>query len=59
MNYSAFRFALLALTLASSGLADPSRTLKPEDWAALREVDEPNLSPDGNFITYVVKVVDL
>jgi hypothetical protein len=59
MNYSIFRFYLLALIVASSALADPPRTLKPEDWAALRDVDEPNISPDGNFVVYVVKVADM
>jgi dipeptidyl aminopeptidase/acylaminoacyl peptidase len=41
--------------------AGPSlpRALKPENFAALREVDEPNISPDGNFIAYVVKVADM
>src|SRR3954452_784074 len=48
-----------AVGLAAASAADPGRTLKPEDWAALREVDEPNLSPDGNFIAYVVKIADM
>jgi hypothetical protein len=26
------------------------RALKPEDFAALRDVDEPNISPDGNLM---------
>jgi dipeptidyl aminopeptidase/acylaminoacyl peptidase len=59
MNHSPFRFFLFAFIAATSALADPSRSLKPEDWAALREVDEPNISPDGNFIAYVVKVADM
>src|SRR3979409_2615213 len=58
MNYSSFRFCLLAC-LAASALADPPRTIKPEDWAGLRDVDEPNFSPDGNFVVYVVKVADM
>ncbi len=34
--------------------------LKPEDFfAALRAVDEPNLSPDGQSVAYVVGTVDL
>jgi dipeptidyl aminopeptidase/acylaminoacyl peptidase len=49
---------VIAFAPANSTLADP-RTLKPEDWAALREVDEPNLSPDGNLVAYVVKATDL
>jgi dipeptidyl aminopeptidase/acylaminoacyl peptidase len=35
------------------------RTLKPEDFAQLRDVDEPNLSPDGDFVVYVVKTADM
>lgn len=59
MNHSLFRFFLFAFIVATSALADPPRTLKPEDWAALRDVDEPNISPDGNFIAYVVKAADM
>jgi dipeptidyl aminopeptidase/acylaminoacyl peptidase len=40
-------------------LGQAQRTLKPEDFAQLREVDEPNISPDGNFVAYVVKVADM
>ncbi|HEX8077718.1 MAG TPA: S9 family peptidase [Chthoniobacterales bacterium] len=50
---------IIAGATAISSLADPARTLTPEDFAALREVDEPNLSPDGNLIAYVVKVPDM
>ena len=35
------------------------RALKPEDFAQLRDVDEPNISPDGNLIAYVVKTADM
>jgi dipeptidyl aminopeptidase/acylaminoacyl peptidase len=35
------------------------RTLKPEDFAELRDVDEPNISPDGNLVVYVVKKADM
>lgn len=40
-------------------VAAPKRLLKPEDFAALRDVDEPNLSPDGQTVVYVVGTVDL
>src|SRR5438045_6160221 len=50
---------VLSLVVASSALAQSPRTLKPEDFAQLREVDEPNISPDGNWIAYVVKVADM
>lgn len=39
--------------------ASSPRALKPEDWSALREVDEPNISPDGNLVAYVVKTADM
>ncbi|MDQ6809315.1 MAG: S9 family peptidase [Verrucomicrobiota bacterium] len=45
--------------LAVGAEASPPRTLLPEDFAAIREVDEPQLSPDGNLIAYVVKTPDL
>ena len=38
---------------------DAQRLLKPEDFAQLRDVDEPNISPDGNFVAYVVKTADM
>jgi dipeptidyl aminopeptidase/acylaminoacyl peptidase len=38
---------------------DPRRLLKPEDFAAIRDVDEPDLSPDGQRLVYVVGTVDL
>ena len=56
-----FRF-LLCLSLLSVSIslgANPKRTLKPEDYAALRDVDEPNLSPDGEKVVYVVATNDL
>ncbi len=39
--------------------AETRRPLKPEDFAAIRDVDEPNLSPDGQSVAYVVGTVDL
>ncbi|HEX7518244.1 MAG TPA: hypothetical protein VF345_13275 [Chthoniobacterales bacterium] len=45
-------------TIQQSAPSGP-RTLKPEDWATLRDVGEPNISPDGNLIAYVVKVADM
>ena len=39
--------------------AGPRRLLKPEDFAAIRDVDEPRLSPDGERVVYVVGTVDL
>jgi dipeptidyl aminopeptidase/acylaminoacyl peptidase len=51
--------ALFLPALVSLGADAGRRALKPEDFAQFREVDEPNLSPDGNFIAYVVGTVDL
>ncbi len=59
------RHRLLSLLIAACSLfavvarADTPRPLKPEDFAAIRDVDEPQISPDGNFIAYVVKTPDL
>ncbi len=51
---------LLALLLLQCALgAEQRRLLKPEDFAAIRAVDEPNISPDGEHIAYVVGTVDL
>ncbi|MEY2508427.1 MAG: hypothetical protein QOH01_2756 [Verrucomicrobiota bacterium] len=50
--------ALIGFVSAAIG-AESGRSLKPEDFAALREVDEPNISPDGNLVAYVVKVADM
>jgi dipeptidyl aminopeptidase/acylaminoacyl peptidase len=55
------RFALvLSLILAHFSLgAEAKRVLKPEDFAAIRDVDEPDLSPDGQRLVYVVGTIDL
>lgn len=53
---------ILAVSLLSVSFslgAESKRLLKPEDFAALRDVDEPQLSPDGLTIAYVVGTVDL
>ena len=42
-----------------SATAAKPRNLKPEDYAGLRDVDEPKLSPDGNLVVYVVKTADM
>jgi dipeptidyl aminopeptidase/acylaminoacyl peptidase len=60
---AAFLFAAAAMAnpTPSPGPApssSPPRLLKPEDYLKLRDVDEPNISRDGNFIVYVVKAAD-
>jgi dipeptidyl aminopeptidase/acylaminoacyl peptidase len=52
-------FAFVAMAARTSFAADSARSLKPEDWGTLRDVDEPNISPDGNLVVYVVKVADM
>src|SRR6188472_2319017 len=42
-----------------SATAAQPRNLKPEDYAGLRDVDEPKFSPDGNLVVYVVKTADM
>ena len=51
-------FISFLLRLTSLG-AEPARLLKPEDFAGLRNVDEPNISRDGLTIAYTVGTVDL
>jgi dipeptidyl aminopeptidase/acylaminoacyl peptidase len=42
-----------------SATATQPRNLKPEDYAGLRDLDEPKLSPDGNLVVYVVNTADM
>ena len=52
--------ALFAFALSlSAAFAAEKRLLKPEDFAAVREIDEAQFSPDGQSIVYVVGTVDL
>ncbi len=52
-------FSAVTFLSAAPVRAEPPRTLKPEDSAAIRVVDEPQISPDGNSIVYTVKTTDL
>src|SRR5580765_4387076 len=54
-------FILVAIAVVSQPImaAEQKRLLKPEDFAAIRDVDEPNLSPDGQSVVYVVGTNDL
>ncbi len=40
-------------------LAPAPRPIQPEDFAALHDVGDPQLSPDGAWIVYTVKTTDL
>lgn len=53
-------FVILSFFCAALSLgAETRRPLRPEDFANIRDVDEPNLSPDGQSVAYVVGTVDL
>ena len=56
---SIFPSLLLLVIAATSSAANEKRLLKPEDFAAVRAVSDPQLSPDGEVLAYVVKTVDL
>ena len=49
----------LAVLSAFTSRAAETRALKPEDFAAIRDVSDPQLSPDGAWVTYTVKTTDL
>src|SRR2546428_13805291 len=56
---SATRFSL-ALISAISLLAQPARRpLKLDDLARMREVRDPQCSPDGQAVAYVVSAIDV
>src|SRR2546422_9573086 len=55
-------FRMLPLILASVAvlMAQPARRpLKLDDVARLREVRDPQISPDGQWVAYVVSTVDV
>ncbi len=59
MHRALWVLAVYFLTLHHSLGAEAGRLLKPEDFAALRDVDEPNISPDGKRVVYVLGTIDL
>src|SRR5436853_7744051 len=44
---------------SSSATTAQPRNLKPEDYAGLRDVDEPKFSADGNLVVYILKTADV
>jgi len=46
----------LALSVAMPAMARP---LQPQDFAALRDVGAPQMSPDGQWVAYTVRSIDL
>src|SRR5262245_2505187 len=49
----------LAVAVAGSSSAQEKRRLQPEDFARIRTVSDPRISPDGGWIVYSVKIPDL
>ncbi len=49
----------LALTIVSAGGAQQKRTITFNDFAAVRVVSDPQLSPDGKSILYAVRTADV
>ncbi|HKV07410.1 MAG TPA: S9 family peptidase [Thermoanaerobaculia bacterium] len=59
MNRRALSLAALATLLAFPLLAEsPRRLLTPEDVFSLKTVGDPQVSPDGRFVAYTVRVLD-
>ena len=52
----ALLFAILSLLCITAAGARP---LEPKDFAALKDVDSPRLSPDGKWVVYTLRTTDL
>src|SRR5262245_30704475 len=50
---------LLVLAMALPAPAQDRRPMKIEDMFAYKRVADPQISPDGNWVVYVVTTVDL
>ncbi len=51
--------AAIALTFAATFAQTPKRPLAIDDFARLKGVESPRLSPDGNWIAYTITETDL
>jgi dipeptidyl aminopeptidase/acylaminoacyl peptidase len=49
---------LVCATLATAGTADGRRPITPEDYYALEVASDPQISPDGKMVAYVVTSID-
>jgi len=49
----------LAIAITRSSSAQEKRLLRPEDFSRIRTVSDPQISPDGGWIAYAVKTLDL
>jgi hypothetical protein len=52
MRYQPFTLVVLAVSLATPLFAQSPRTLEIEDLFAVRRVENPQVSPDGNWVAY-------
>ncbi|PYJ73601.1 MAG: peptidase S9 family protein [Verrucomicrobia bacterium] len=59
LSLPAVRAAEPSPTAPAQGATNAKRNLKSEDFAEMRDVDEPNISADGNSVVYVVKKADM
>lgn len=50
--------ASLALLLSADPVAAQTRTLRPDDLYSLKTVEDPQLSPDGQWVAYTVTTLD-
>ncbi|HTK81044.1 MAG TPA: S9 family peptidase [Bacteroidota bacterium] len=57
-NLAAILFCLLLVAPCSSLLAQTKRPIELEDMFHIKRVTDPQLSPDGKWVAYVVTVVD-
>ena len=57
-NLSPILFLILAVAAALSAQT-ARRPIKLDDLARLREVRDPQLSPDGQWVAYVVATIDV
>ena len=56
------RFILMTFLFAVPSIAQPpatTRVLRVDDFASIRDVGDPRLSPDGSWVLYSVKQPDL
>ncbi len=60
-NARLLAFCLVAYVASTllAGAEVPKRRLALDDLASLREVSDPQISPDGNWVAYVVRATDL
>ena len=58
MRSTAFALLLASLLSATVAGAAERRSLTADDINALREVNDPQVSPDGEWVAYTVRTTD-